>query len=181
MKKLPLVLAISVFVSACGGWSVGLYSVSNDNVAALRSFNGKTVNLGAFTTTEAERGQIDCRGAGPITTQDRETFAEFIRKAMLDELRLAGVYSSTAPVTIAGNLDVINFSSNDGYWELRLTIRTSTGRTMTVSEPYEYEYSAGSDSDYAMCRQTSRAFVPAVQNLIGKIVRSPDFASLMSQ
>ena len=65
--------------------------------------------------------KIGGRGVGPIKTPDGETFANFIRKGLVDELKLAEVYSSSSPVTLTGNLDSIDFSSTSGTWNLALT------------------------------------------------------------
>ena len=41
-----------------------------------------------------------------------------------------------------------------------------------------YEFESGFVADMA-CKQTAEAYMPAVQNLIGKIVRSPGFKGLL--
>jgi hypothetical protein len=47
---------------------------------------------------------------------------------------------------------------------------------MSVNEHYEFD--SGYTAETA-CRQTSEAFMPAVQDLIGKIVKSPEFRTLV--
>jgi hypothetical protein len=118
-----------------------------------------------------------CRAVGPIKTPDGEPFCEYIRKALVDELRMANVFSTNAPVTLTGNLDQIDFSSNSGTWEIALTVRCSNGKSMTVSENYSYTTSFYGET---ACNQTAQALMPAVQNLVGKVVRSPEFAALVS-
>jgi hypothetical protein len=178
MKKLLVLSAIAVLATGCSTYSANRYSISTDNVVALRSLNGKTVNVGAFSSSTPGQTEIMCRGVGPIKTPDGEPFAEFVRKAMLDELRIANTYSSSAPVTITGNLDAIDFSSNSGNWNLALTIRSSNGKSMSVSESYGYTSSLYGET---ACNQTAQAFMPAVQDLVGKVVRSPEFVALVSQ
>lgn len=178
MKKLYILSAIAVFASGCSTYSATRYSISTDNVVALRSLNGKTVNVGAFSASTPGQTEIMCRGVGPIKTPDGEPFAEFVRKAMLDELKIANTYSSSAPVTITGNLDAIDFSSNSGNWNLALTIKSSNGKSMSVSESYGFTSSFYGET---ACNQTAQAFMPAVQNLVGKVVRSPEFVALISQ
>jgi hypothetical protein len=119
-----------------------------------------------------------CRGVGPIKTPDGEPFAEYVRKALLDELKISNSYSPSSLVTIAGNLDEIDFSSNTGSWKLALTVKASNGKSMSVSENYSYTTSFYGET---ACNQTAQAFMPAVQNLVGKIVRSPEFVALVSQ
>lgn len=178
MKKLIVLSAIAILVSGCSTYSASRYSISTDNVVALRSLNGKTVNIGTFSASTPGQTEIMCRGVGPIKTPDGEPFADFVRKALLDELRIANAYSSSAPVMITGNLDAIDFSSNSGNWNLALTVKSSNGKSMSVSESYKYTSSFYGET---ACNQTAQAFMPAVQNLVGKVVRSPEFMALVSQ
>lgn len=177
MKKLLTLSALAILVSGCSTYSASRYSISADNVTALRSLSVKTLNVGPFTATTPGQTEIMCRGVGPIKTPDGETFAEFIRKALLDELKIASSYSATAPVTITGNLDLIDFSSGSGSWNLALTVKSSNGKRMSVAESYAYTTSFYGET---ACNQTAQAFMPAVQNLVGKVVRSQEFAALVS-
>lgn len=178
MKYLPAVILASVMISGCSTYSANRYSISTDNVVALRSLNGKTVNIGSFTgTRDANRSEIMCRGVGPIKTPDSEAFPEYVRKALLDELRIANAHSSSAPVTLTGNLDSIDFSSNSGSWNLALTVKSSNGKSLSLNESYKFTSSFYGET---ACNQTAQALMPAVQNLVGKLVRSPEFPSLLT-
>ena len=140
--------------------------------------NGKTLNVGAFSSSIPGQKDILCWGIEPVNTPDGEPFSNFVQKALLDELKIANVYSPSASVTITGNLDSIDFSSVNGSWNLALTVMASNGKSMSVSESYIYTsgvYSA------TVCRQAAQAFMPAVQNLVGKVVRSPEFMALISK
>lgn len=178
MKRLFFIFAMAVLASGCSTYSASRYSIATDNVIALRTLNGKTINVGAFSATTPGQKEIMCRGVGPIKTPDGEPFAEFVRKALLDELKMANSYSPTAPVTITGNLDAIDFSSNNGSWNLALTVKTSNGKSMSVSESYAFTSSFYGET---ACNQTAQAFMPAVQNLVGKVVRAPEFMALVAQ
>lgn len=180
MKASLSLLAISMAVlsTGCSTYSATRYSISTDNVVALRTLNGKTVNVGAFGATKIGEKEIMCRGVGPIKTPDGEPFAEFVRKAFVDELRIANVYSTTAPVTLIGNLDAIDFSSASGGWNMALTVKSSNGKTLSVSENYPFTTSFYGET---ACNQTAQAFMPAVQNLVGKVARSPEFLTLVEQ
>lgn len=171
-----LVIASMSALSGCSTYSAARYSSNADNVLALRALNGKTVNVGAFSATKPGEREIMCRGVGPIKTPDGEPFSDFIRKALVDELKLAGTFSTTSPVTLTGNLDAIDFSSSSGNWNLALTIKSSNGKNMTAFEQYAFTTSFYGET---ACSQTAQALMPAVQNLVGKIVRSSEFASLL--
>jgi hypothetical protein len=178
MKNLLMLSLAAVLASGCSTYSASRYAISADNVSALRSLNGKTLNVGAFSSTTPGQKEIMCRGVGPIKTPDGEPFAEFVRKALLDELKMANAYSVSAPLTITGNLDGIDFSSNSGNWNLALTVRSSNGKSLSVAETYAYTSSFYGET---ACNQTAQAFMPAIQNLVGKVVRSTEFNSLISQ
>ncbi len=119
-----------------------------------------------------------CRGVGPIKTPDGEPFADFVRKAFLDELKIANAYSAKAPISLTGNLDAIDFSSSSGSWNLALTVKSSNGKSLSISENYPFTTSFYGET---ACNQTAQALMPAVQNLVGKIVRSTEFIALVAQ
>jgi hypothetical protein len=171
-----LIASITV-LSGCSTYSAARYSSNADNVVALRSLNGKVVNIGAFSATKPGEKEIMCRGVGPIKSPDGEPFSDFIRKALVDELKLAGAFSTAAPVTLTGNLDAIDFSSASGSWTLALTVKSSNGKSTTASEQYAFTTSFYGET---ACNQTAQALMPAVQNLVGKIVRSSEFVSLLN-
>jgi hypothetical protein len=171
------VIALISVLSGCSTYSAARYSSNADNVVALRALNGKVVNVGAFSATKPGEREIMCRGVGPIKTPDGEPFSDFVRKALVDELKLAGAFSATAPVTLTGNLDAIDFSSASGSWSLALTVRSSNGKSMTASEQYAFTSSFYGET---ACNQTAQALMPAVQNLVGQFVRSSEFTSLLN-
>jgi hypothetical protein len=180
MKFILSILAASLTVlfSGCSTYSASRYAINSDNVVAMRTLNGKMINVGAFSATKPGEKEIMCRGVGPIKTPDGEPFSEFVRKAFLDELKIASVYSSSAPLTLTGNLDAIDFSSASGGWNLALTVKSSNGKSLSVSENYSFTSSFYGET---ACNQTAQAFMPAVQNLVGKVVRSQEFLALAAQ
>jgi hypothetical protein len=78
---------------------------------------------------------------GPIKTPDGQPFEEYIRKALIDELQVAELFSQSAPTTLTGTLNKIDFNSNlpTGKWTFDLTVHSSNGRSANVAETYEYE------------------------------------------
>jgi hypothetical protein len=174
MKYIVLLLA-TISLNACSTYAVQRYSISTDNVMALKEIKDTKINVGTFSSTQNGLNSITCRGVGPIKTPDGETYSEYIRKALIDELKIAEVYSADAPITLTGQLNSIDFSSNSGVWNISLTINSSNSRSMTASESYSYTTSFYGET---ACNQTAQAVMPAVQDLIGKVVRNPEFKSL---
>lgn len=83
-------------------------------------------------------------------------------------------------MTLQGNIDRLEFSSTraltGGSWTIELTLTSSNGKTLKADE--YYELSSGFAAPEA-CRNTAEAFSRAVQNLVGKAVRNPEFSALI--
>jgi hypothetical protein len=178
MKTICGLLALAA-LAGCSTYAVPRYSISADNVEALKTSVGNGINVGAFTQApipNEDPNKIMCRAVGPIKTPDGEPFADFVRSGLVSELKIAGVYAPSAPVQISGRLDNIGFSSVSGTWNLGLTLTSSNGHSMSVSEAYSYTSSYFAET---ACNQTAQALMPAVQDLIAKVVHSPEFPVLL--
>jgi hypothetical protein len=57
-----------------------------------------------------------------------------------------------------------------------LTITSSNGATVSVREDYAFK---GNFVGEIACNQTAHALMPAVQNVVGKVVRHPEFPALL--
>jgi len=176
MKRLLPLSLLLFLTTGCSTYTVLRYAPSTDNVVALRALEGKSINVGAFTAATPGQTEIMCRAVGPIKTPDGEPFSDYVRKAFLDDLRIANVYSDSAKITITGHLDAIDFSSNSGEWHLSLTVKSTNGKSMSVSENYKYKTSFYGET---ACNQSAQALMPAVQNLVGRVVRSAEFKNLL--
>lgn len=166
-------------LAACSTYVTPRYSISADTNVALKALGATGVGVETFTGPAAFDNS--CRAAGPLAAPDNMTHADYIRKALEDELKVAGVYSPASPrVTLKGSVTKLEFSSSRGLtggsWTIGLTLSSSNGRSISTSEYYEFESGFGAET---ACKQTAEAFMPAVQNLIAKAVRSPDFKTLI--
>ncbi|SIT34857.1 conserved exported hypothetical protein [Paraburkholderia ribeironis] len=179
MKRMLIaVFSVAVLAGCTSTYAVHRYSISADNVVALKSI-GHEISVGAFTQAQVPNqspGEIMCRAVAPIKTPDGEPFAAFIRNALISELKLAGVYADTAPISLSGHLDSIDFSTVKGAWDIQLTITSSNGKSMTQAVHYSFTSSYYGET---ACNQAAQAFMPSVQDLLAKVVRSPDFPSLL--
>ncbi|MBX3628173.1 MAG: hypothetical protein KF892_24395 [Rhizobacter sp.] len=172
------VLATAVLLTACETPTTQRYSISADNNIAIKAINAKDVGIGAF----AEPATFDpnCRAMGPLQVADGLTHTQYIRKAFEDELKVAGAHGSPPRVTLTGKVTRLEVSSSravtGGSWTIDLDLSSSNGKTMAVKE--YYEFNSGFAAPEA-CRNTAEAFTRAVQNLVGKAVRDPQFAGLV--
>jgi len=169
MKRV-IVIAIITLLSGCATYVTDRYSMSADNVMEARSWNGIKLKIGNFS--DAQNGSAQsCNYKGDIKTIDGESYAQFIRNALATELKFAGVYSESAPVTITGRLDKIDNSTAVATdWNIVVTLTSSNGKSITIAEHYTYNGSIIGTAA-STCGASASAFVPAVQNLIGKIIR----------
>lgn len=177
-KTFAVIAALSV--SACSTYMPQRYSINADTNVALKAMDSGPINVGAFKGPASFDNS--CRAAGPIAPPDNMSFEAYIQKALTDELKVAGKFDDTAPkVTLSGTVEQLAFSSSRGLtggtWDIGVRIESSNGKSTLVSE--HYEFNSGFIADTA-CKQTAEAYLPAVQNLIGKLVKAPDFKALVT-
>jgi hypothetical protein len=173
-------LVISVFLSGCETPTTQRYSILADNNVAIKALSVSGIGIGYFTGPPSF--DANCRALGPLAVADNLTHTQYIQKAFEDELKVAGAFAQMSPrVTLTGYVSRLEFSSSRGLtggsWTIDLVLTSSNGSRMNVTE--YYEFASGFVANEA-CRQTANAFSRAVQNLVGKAVRSPDFAGLVA-
>lgn len=180
MKPRLLLLLIAVVgLGGCETLVAPRYSLTADNNLAVKALGVGALGVGEFTgplTFDA-----NCRALGAVQVADGITHTQYIRKAFEEEFKIAGVFAGNSPrITLTGRVTRLGFSSTravtGGSWDIDLTIMSSNGSNMKVTE--HYEFPSGFMADTA-CKQTADAFTPAVQNLVGKVVRSPEFRALV--
>lgn len=179
MKKIGLLLLV-LAMSGCSTYMPQRYSISADTNVALKNLPVGNINVGSFKGLATFDN--NCRAAGPIAPPDNMSFEAYIQKALADELKVAGKFDDKTPkVTLNGVLERLEFSSarglTGGSWDIGLRVSSSNGKSTYASE--HYEFNSGFVADTA-CKQTAEAYLPAVQNLIGKLVRSPEFLLLVT-
>ena len=177
MNRIVAASVLLAITTGCSTYSALRYSPSTDNVVAIRALSGKMINVGPFTAVTPGQSEIMCRAVGPIKTPDGEPFSEYVRKAFLDDLRIANAFSDSSKTTLSGNLDAIDLSSTDGEWRLSLTVRSTNGKSISVAESFKYKTSWYGET---ACNQSAQALMPAVQNLVGRVVRSAEFTTLLN-
>lgn len=155
------------------------YSSSADTVHAMRSMKiGEIATVGNFgMSTNVD---LQCRAVGPILLPDNHNLPSYVKKAFEDELKMAGIYNPSNPdITLTGTINKASFSSMKGFfqgeWLLDVTIQSSNGRTVSATELYDFDSAYLGDRG---CQKTAEALVPAVQNVLQKIVNTPGFKDL---
>jgi hypothetical protein len=179
MKSLFTAFA-ALLLTACSTYMPQRYSISADNNVALKAIGLGSINVDTFKGPA--KFDNACRGAGPIAPPDNMSFESYIQKALADELKVAGMFDDKTPrVSLSGVVTRLEFSSSRGLtggtWDMSVTFNSSNGKTISVVE--HYEFNSGFVADTA-CKQTAEAFLPAVQNLISKLVKNPQFKAMLS-
>lgn len=179
LRTTLVVLGVAAFLAACETPTTQRYAISADNNQAIRSINATGVGVQTFV------GPADfssnCRALGPMRVADNLSHTQYIQKAFEDELKVAGAFAQSAPrILIGGKVNKIEFSSSrgltGGYWRIDIALNSSNGKGLDVSE--YYEFNSGFAANEA-CRNTAEAYSRAVQNLVGKAVKSPGFTELL--
>ena len=180
MTKWMLLGLLSFVAGGCSTYAADRYSVSPDNVAAVKQAvaakPGTKIAVSPFTAAEPGHTEFDCRLVGPVKTPDGQSFEAYIRKALVDELQIADAYSENGGATMGGDLKSIDMDSFAGTWTIVLAVSSNSGASYTVTEVFKYESSFFAE---AACQQGSQALQPAVQDLIKKVVTHPDFQKII--
>lgn len=175
--KLAIPLSLLLIVSGCAV-PVDRYNATADNQTKIRTFQNK-LNVDKFTAAKTDY-KVMCRLANNVEMPDGRSFEGYIQAAMIEELKMAGVYSKDSNILIKGHLNNTDVSSGvtDAHWTFDLTISNARGKSFTIN--HKREYSASFIGRIACDSDMPKSFLPTVQELIGKIINHPDFDSLFS-
>lgn len=184
MKKVMTVSAVvaaTILMSGCAN-KVPTYSNSPQNMRAVKTVaaSASAVNIGTFTATNEGESKVMCRLATPVGTPDGMTFAKYIADALSTELEMGNMIDPKSKITVTGNLDSIYGSTvlGNAYWEFKMKVASSNGKSFDVVSRYDYE---SSFTAYSACSEMQRSYLPAVQELVNKIITHPQFSELLKQ
>jgi hypothetical protein len=168
-ERLTGVLGVALAWLLCSGFdgqSVPQYAVSVPQVEAIRA-SSAAIALGTFT---GEQKSVSCR-ATDIVTPTGGNFADYIHDALRDELTLAGIAPANA-VPLSGILQNIDASCgmSDGLWTIAVQIVAGNSAPVTITVSHKFE---GAFIGLTVYNNALAAFVPAVQDLLDAILKSP--------
>lgn len=172
--RLAILVLSTSLVAGCA-FNVAPYGASIQNVESVKAYNLQPVSVGNFESAKPGNASITCRAAGPVTVSPN--FETYIQQAFIDELKLAGIYDSASRLVLTGMLEEIDFSSGitDGNWSFTLTLTNARNESFTTKS--QFGFSGSFIADRA-CQEVAQAFGPAVQKLIGDVVRDPKFQQI---
>ena len=177
IKSILASVLICISLAGCDTYTGAPYSVSIPANTLLKSYGPANVAVQPFTSQI--KPDMLCRLVGPIHLPGDISPEAYITKAFSDQFELAGLTSGkNAPVTISGEITRFDFSSmiGDGNWNFGVTLKSSNGHSLSVSEDYHF---AASFAGEAACHNVADAYAPAVQALVQKAVKEPGFPALL--
>lgn len=157
------------------------YKASTDNIISIQKIASNKqikVRLNNFTLAPGIDESPTCRLMGPVRVAPGKTIPEYVKDAFQEELFAAHAYDPDAITTINGRIEKLSFSSvSPANWEVSLKVSSnrSPGYTESVNYAFDTSFTA-----YSACKNVADAFGPAVQELLHRVVTSPQFLSLIS-
>jgi hypothetical protein len=155
-------------------------TVPNGSTFNLIQYQKTTLNKFSITPKEGD-GMIaipTCRLStiGVVDLQGKSS-AEFISDAINLELIEAGLFSPQFFLKIS--IDAVDFSSTlSTYWNFKVTITNPFGASVTIDDRFQFKGGADGPSS---CDNGTLAFIPAVRELIFKILSNKDLKKLIPQ
>jgi hypothetical protein len=103
---------------------------------------------------------------------------KYIEDALSVELEMGNMLDPKSQVKIGGYIEELYGSTTLGnaYWEFKVKVTSSNGKSFDVASRYDYE---SSFTAYSACSEMQRSYMPAVQQLVNKIVTDPGFKTLL--
>ncbi len=160
----------------------GRGGISEENVTTLkRLLVGSTgVSFKPFGSSEPDLKKLSCRLGKGIQAPRTLTFARFVEESLAAQFITAGKYSGDSPISLSGTLTAIDVSapmSGSGGWKMSLEVVDSNGRKASISSEYGFD---GAFSGEEACGRARDTLIPAVDKLVSDLIKSPDFAAMLS-
>lgn len=174
-NKLLASLVMMMTITGCG-ISTDRYQPTADNQQALKNI-GVEMNVGKFTATKSD-SKVLCRLANNVEMPDGITFEQYIEGALVEELKMAGLFNPGSKIVINGNLNDVDVSSGmtSAHWTLDVTLSNGLGSSFNIVKKREYR--ASFIGGIACGNDMPKAFMPTVQELINEIINNPEFGKL---
>ena len=177
-------LSVSVFcaiTTACAHVSP-TYTASDVNVAEIKQLASGTMNkisVGDFTADKDVPSSIICRGEGPVSAPDKKNFEQFIKDALVKELKIANLLNEASDRKLAATLNKIDFSSamSGGTWDITMTFSAKAVDPFVIKITYPFESSFVAT---IACEQVAKALPFATQKLINELIKHPSFKKVVS-
>ena len=177
MRKLAFVFALAT-MAGCASHTPRTFNVD-------RNADSKPLVVGNVTVAPFRApARLDntCRAAGPITPPNGKSFEYYLQKSLAEKLKNSELTNqATEKVALFGELKVLIFSStstfSDAWWITKILITSSNGKTVELGDRYDFKTSFGA---FKACQETADAYLPAVDQIIDKLIASNSFKQLFA-
>lgn len=180
-----LTICVVVLASSACSVATNRYQVSPFNVEKLKTANIDACSVGSFVLGD-QPGVIDpmhFRGFSRFKSPVGDSFADYIAKALTDELALAGAYSPDSGLNIVGTVVMHNFDASGlvvGTGDLGVEFVVKRDSSVVfkkvVSIRHEFE---SSFFGAAAANNMNVAYPIAVTKLLSKLIDDKEFIAAM--
>lgn len=176
--RLIIVLQIVVALSACAT-TAPRYT---PNLAASETLEKQALSkmrIGEFSSATPDVEKLTIRG-GTFSAPNGDSFADYLRKALQDELAMAGIWDESSFISISGVLHENHLDAsgtNIGVADLSAEFFVTVNRLEIYRNIHSIHHEW--DSSFAGAVAISRAhdnYVVAVQKLLLKLFTDPKFS-----
>ncbi len=176
MRKLVVIFALFI-LGGCVSHAPRSFNV--DRNAEIKPMVVGNITVAPFRAPV--RFDNVCRAAGPITPPNGKSFEFYLQKALAEKLKEHNLSSETAEkIALFGELKVLVFSStsnfSDAWWIGKIQVTSSNGKAIELGDRYDFRTSFGASK---ACQETADAYLPAVDQIIEKLVASKGFKQLL--
>lgn len=120
------------------------YNPSYSNIEALKKKRAKSTKkyaVGDFTSYKPKKKSIMCRLSASVKANNGMPFHLFMREALIEDLRLSGMYSEQSNSKIKAHLKKIDFDSVSGEWVIYADVYAGKNGPFPVNIDHSYETS----------------------------------------
>ena len=179
MKKTLAAISLVSVIALSTGCAItsDRYQPTADNQKQIKSLDVK-MNVGEFKAKKTDY-KVMCRLANNVELPDGKSFEGYIESALIEELKMADMYSKQSDIIINGYLNDTDVSSGmtDAHWTFDLTISSNNGEQFTII--HKREYSASFVGGIACGNDMPKSLMPTVQEVISEIINHPKFQSML--
>jgi hypothetical protein len=181
--RLFLLLVATVLAAGCAA-PAPLYQSSFDNTLVLKRVSGKA-KVGEFTVPEDQRAAINkiSLRADSMTSPYNDSYAEYLREALKQELREAGRLDENADLEVNGvllknSVDAWDFKVGTARLSARFVVRKGTAVRYDNIVSVDHQWPSSFPAMIAV--PTARDNYPlAVQKLIKQLLADPRFTAVL--
>lgn len=166
-------------LTGCAPHITQVYSPSSKNIMTLRDLSTTTKNKLSVGKFEGDDSKINCRGA-KIAPPNNMTFASYLKNALTEELMLANLYDENSSLQISGNLKELEVECavGTGKWNIEMELIPKSGKPFVIKKSYDFE---GAYMGRVVISNAQQSFVPATQEAINALLKSPEFKSYIKK